>query len=409
MRAELQKLSERVAKDPLSTLFVPFAEELRKEGQIDRAVQVLRDGLRTHPHYVSARVSLGKILLEKGNLQEAKEEFERVVELAPENLLAQKRLGEIYRIRGQIPEAIRAYRAVLHLHSSDEESRQILGHLEQSSRVETPVEPAPAASALIPEGPPGPVTVPASPPPAGRAGVGGEGQPEEAAFLPVDLAPETGTLVRSHDLASTYEIVQEESPAQSEAAEEAVVTEAFPAEVVEPLESAAPAWSLPAARLPDGQGRAGVGGEALPLEAGEEGLEPLVAEEAAVSSEVAFVPAGTAALEEAVATEEPAPSFTPSEAEALVEQGLYDQALAVYLDLLARDPANALCRQRVEELLAFSDLLKQGVNRAVPAREPAITEPAGATDSHPAALRRELVIERLETWLSHLRLRRAAP
>lgn len=387
LRAELQKLSERVAKDPLSTLFVPFAEELRKEGQLDRAIQVLRDGLRAHPHYVSARVSLGKILLEKGNLQEAKEEFERVVELAPENLLAQKRLGEIYRIQGQIPEAIRAYRAVLHLHSSDEESRQILGHLEQSSRVETPVEPAPAASALIPEEPPVPVAA--------------EELSEETAFLSVDLVPETGTLIRSHDLASTYEIVQAEPPAQSEAAEEAVVTEAFRAEVVEPMESAVPAWP--------------VGREAAPLEEGEEGLDPLVAEAVEVSSESGSdrsdqsgVSDFSPAPEEPVVAEEPAPSFTPSEAEALVAQGHYDQALAVYRDLLARNPSNALYRQRVEELLAFSDLLKQGVNRTVPAREPVMVEPAGMTDSSAAAHRRELVIERLETWLSHLRLRRAA-
>ncbi len=383
LRAELQKLSERVAKDPLSTLFVPFAEELRKEGQLDRAIQVLRDGLRVHPHYVSARVSLGKILLEKGSLQEAKEEFERVVDLAPENLLAQKRLGEIYRIQEQIPEAIRAYRAVLHLHPGDEESRQILSHLEQSSRVETPMEPAPAASALIPDERPAPISL--------------EEQPEEAEVFSVDLIPETGTLVRSRDLASTYEIIQAEPAPQSgeaEAAEAVEEAEAFPTEVMEPMESAAPAWP--------------VGREAVPLEEEVEVLELPVAEAVEAFSEEASVPAGADAPVEPVVTEEPAPSFTPSEAEALVAHGLYDQALAVYRELLAGNPDNALYRQRVEELLAFSDLLKQGANRTVPPREPVMDEPAGMTDSSAAAHRRELVIERLETWLSHLRLRRVA-
>jgi tetratricopeptide (TPR) repeat protein len=378
MRAELQKLSERVAKDPLSTLFVPFAEELRKEGHLDRAVQVLRDGLRVHPHYVSARVSLGKILLEKGNLLEAKEEFERVVDLAPGNLLAQKRLGEIYRIQEQIPEAIRAYRAVLHLHPGDEESRQILSHLEQSSRVETPMEPVPAASAIIPDETPSLMDI-------------GEAEPEEAAFLSVDLVPETGTLVRSHSLESTYEIVPQAPVPEAEAPETLEKTEVTRVAEEELAESAV---------------------EVVPLEEEEEKvLEPLVAEEAdnfedaAVSTEPAE---RDLELEEAVVAEEPAPSFTPSEAEALVAQGQYDQALAVYRDLLARDPFNALYRQRVEELLAFSDFLKQGVNRTVPAREPLMVEPAAATDSPPAAHRKELVIERLETWLSHLRLRRIA-
>lgn len=62
---EIEKLKEKVEKDPLSKLFVPLAEEYRKIGMLDEAVSVLLKGLENQPNYMTARVALGKIYLEK--------------------------------------------------------------------------------------------------------------------------------------------------------------------------------------------------------------------------------------------------------------------------------------------------------------------------------------------------------
>ncbi|MBI1865829.1 MAG: tetratricopeptide repeat protein [Nitrospirae bacterium] len=128
--AEIQKLSERMGRDPASRLFVPLAEEYRKLGQLDRAIETLRGGLKIIPNYTTARVALGRLLLEKGALAEAREEFEAVLREAPENLLANKKLAEAYRALGMNARAVDVYRRLAELDPFDNESQAALKALE---------------------------------------------------------------------------------------------------------------------------------------------------------------------------------------------------------------------------------------------------------------------------------------
>jgi len=130
---EINKLREKVEKDPNSRLYVPLAEEYRKEGRMDEAIEVLQKGLEKHPGYMSARVSLGKIYHAKGQLDEARVEFESVVKSIPDNLYAHKKLAEIYRDTGKRDLAIKAFRTVLKLNPMDEETLNSLRLLEGAS------------------------------------------------------------------------------------------------------------------------------------------------------------------------------------------------------------------------------------------------------------------------------------
>ncbi len=136
---EINKLREKVEKDPNSRLYVPLAEEYRKEGMMDEAIEVLHKGLEIHPGYMSAKVSLGKIYHAKGQLAEACTEFESVVKSIPDNLYAHKKLAEIYRDTGKNDLAIKAYRTVLKLNPMDEETLNNLRDLEGAS-TERPLE-----------------------------------------------------------------------------------------------------------------------------------------------------------------------------------------------------------------------------------------------------------------------------
>ena len=127
---EINKLKEKVEKDPNSRLYVPLAEEYRKEGMMDEAIEVLQKGLGLHPGYMSARVSLGKIYHAKGQMDEARIEFESVVKSIPDNLYAHKKLAEIYRDTGKRDLAIKAFRTVLKLNPMDEETLNSLRDLE---------------------------------------------------------------------------------------------------------------------------------------------------------------------------------------------------------------------------------------------------------------------------------------
>ena len=135
----IDKLKEKVAKDPSSKLFVPLAEEYRKAGKLDEAINVLKSGIERQPSYMSARVALSKIYLEKGMLNEARDELEKVVKSIPDNLFAQRKLADIYKQLGDKERAISQYKVVLRLNPLDEEALNILKELEGPVSEEEPV------------------------------------------------------------------------------------------------------------------------------------------------------------------------------------------------------------------------------------------------------------------------------
>jgi predicted Zn-dependent protease len=92
----IEDLRRRVQKDPASIAFAQLAEELRRAHQLPEAVEVCRAGLALHPSYLSARVTLGRTLVELNELEHAEEELNIVLRSAPENLAAMRGLGEIY-------------------------------------------------------------------------------------------------------------------------------------------------------------------------------------------------------------------------------------------------------------------------------------------------------------------------
>src|SRR2546426_12386650 len=89
----IEDLRRRVQKDPASIAFAQLAEEYRRAGQHQDAIEVCRAGLAIHPGYLSARVTLGRALLELQELDAARAEFETVLKGAPENLAAGRGLG----------------------------------------------------------------------------------------------------------------------------------------------------------------------------------------------------------------------------------------------------------------------------------------------------------------------------
>ena len=97
----VEELRRRLQKDPASIAFAQLAEEYRRAGQYTEAVDVARSGLAHHPTYLSARVTLGRALIELAQYNEAQAELEDVLLAAPENLAAIRGLAEIHQRRGE--------------------------------------------------------------------------------------------------------------------------------------------------------------------------------------------------------------------------------------------------------------------------------------------------------------------
>lgn len=76
--------------------FAGIAERFRRAGELERAVDLCRDGLKRFPRHLSARVTLGWSLLDLGRYDEARAELEKVLKRAPDNLAAIRGLAELH-------------------------------------------------------------------------------------------------------------------------------------------------------------------------------------------------------------------------------------------------------------------------------------------------------------------------
>jgi tetratricopeptide (TPR) repeat protein len=229
--SRIDELRKRLEKEPGSRLFAQLAEELRKEGELAEAIRVCRDGLLRNPGYPSARMTLGRALLDTGDMQAARLEFEAVLKGAPDNILASRLLAECHEGLGSFDAALEQYRKTLAMAPEDKLAQT--RERELSTRLAALV-PGPAAKAAAAE-------PPASPPPWADERVPARALPPEA---PIPLADAE----EEFELESAYE-----SPAMQWATSALPVVPPAPAIPAEPAPERAPA----AESLPPSPGPAG--------------------------------------------------------------------------------------------------------------------------------------------------------
>src|ERR671924_632447 len=141
----IEDLRRRVQRDPASIAFAQLAEELRRAGQFQESVDTCRAGLAIHPGYLSARVTLGRALIELEQLDPAQAELELVLKSAPENLAAIRGLADIFHRRGDMAAALAQYRAALALARNDPELQETVARLARE------LQPQPPAKAVAPQ------------------------------------------------------------------------------------------------------------------------------------------------------------------------------------------------------------------------------------------------------------------
>jgi len=127
----LEELRRRVQSDPASIAFAALAEEYRRAGKFREAVDASRAGLRYHPTYVSARVTLGRSLMELQEAEQAERELTFVLKSAPDNLAARRALGELCWQQLRFADALAHFRTAQTLAPADTELPNILQSLER--------------------------------------------------------------------------------------------------------------------------------------------------------------------------------------------------------------------------------------------------------------------------------------
>ncbi len=99
----LEQLRRRMQSHATPAAFAALAEEHRRAGRLVEAIAVCRDGLERYPAYVSARVTLGRALLDSGDVASAVAELEQAAAQAPDNLAAARALALAHDSAGAAP------------------------------------------------------------------------------------------------------------------------------------------------------------------------------------------------------------------------------------------------------------------------------------------------------------------
>ncbi|MFW6085493.1 MAG: tetratricopeptide repeat protein, partial [Gemmatimonadota bacterium] len=92
---DIQRFAEHFRRNPDSLVFARLADAFRKAGDPERALEILRDGIRRHPDYASAHIVRARALEDLERPSEAEASLRRVLELDAQNLVAMRGLAEL--------------------------------------------------------------------------------------------------------------------------------------------------------------------------------------------------------------------------------------------------------------------------------------------------------------------------
>ena len=345
---EIERFKEKINKDPNSKLFVPLAEEYKKAGMFDEAIDALILGLERQPNYLSARVSLGKIYIERGMPEEARAEFEQVIAAIPDNLYAHKKLAEIYRDLGEQQNAIREFKTVLQLNPMDEWASASLSAIEEGPEM-------PAGEPLqkaVPETPSSEQTsffTGNSIDQPGESQAMDEAQEMDAtAHVPL-IEEEEDLWIESSETLRELDKAQEKRSEQFRETDAKGVWEAAPEIEEEAKEEAVPISEEDLALWKS---------HAETIDAPDDGEQTAVAEAPPEDEPLSFEGTGKQTYTSAPPMNEPAEAVPGvADADSFIAQSKYNDAMNVYKKLLSRNPGDNAVMQRVEELRFLLKLL----------------------------------------------------
>ena len=102
---DIRIMSEALAVDPGSLIFLQLGETLRRRAQLDLAWRVATRGLERHPNRADARDLVARIAADRSDFTRARSEWEAALALSPGHPAAQKGLGFLLFQQGDLAAA----------------------------------------------------------------------------------------------------------------------------------------------------------------------------------------------------------------------------------------------------------------------------------------------------------------
>ncbi len=144
----IDELKKRYEENP-RRFFAPLANEYRKAGDLEAAIDLCKMHLEEQPGHLSGHIVYGQALYESSRPADARAIFEAALQLDPENLIALRHLGDIAKSDGDAPTAKHWYQRVLDADPRNEEVTALIESLGQAP-------PPPTVIVAEPKAPPPP-------------------------------------------------------------------------------------------------------------------------------------------------------------------------------------------------------------------------------------------------------------
>lgn len=118
-------------KNPRSRVFAPLAETYRKLGMVDKAMEILSQGIRFHPTYVMGYLGLAFCYYDLKQYNLAYNTLRPLVETSRDNIRLQKLFADICLELGHREEALDTYKYLLFINPRDKEVALRVSSLER--------------------------------------------------------------------------------------------------------------------------------------------------------------------------------------------------------------------------------------------------------------------------------------
>ena len=118
-------------KNPRSRVFAPLAETYRKLGMVDKAMEILSQGIRFHPTYVMGYLGLAFCYFDLKQYNLAYNTLRPLVETSRDNIRLQKLFADVCLEIGNKEEALDTYKYLLFINPRDKEAAIRVSSLEK--------------------------------------------------------------------------------------------------------------------------------------------------------------------------------------------------------------------------------------------------------------------------------------
>ncbi len=144
----IRHMSDELARNPSSDVFLPLGEALRRNGQIDMAQRVAQKGLERNPQLADAHDLMARVYVDRRDFERAFDEWDTVVRLSPGHLGALKGMGFICYQRERLTDAERYLALAAASDPDDEAVESALRHVRSAQRALAGAESEPAPVTL---------------------------------------------------------------------------------------------------------------------------------------------------------------------------------------------------------------------------------------------------------------------